>query len=192
MRKILILLLLFTATPAFSAQERLYTACNLWFESPGEMHFINYKVGDILPAGTEVRLLEVVVEPPDGEYRGRVSTPGFTPYVKFETVKEGKIFKITFQNNYHPDKTLQDYTSLYFSKKNFDELTNGMTSREIYAIKRGFLVEGMSKQAVLISYGYPPEHKTRSLEESEWYYWPDRLRYKVIYFDDAGKTINVL
>ena len=37
-----------------------------------------------------------------------------------------------------------------------------MTDTEIEGIKKGIVLNGMSKEAVLVCYGYPPEHRTRN------------------------------
>ena len=53
---------------------------------------------------------------------------------------------------------------MMFSAKKFPALTAGMSPKEINAIQKGVLVTGMSKAAVLVAYGPPPEHVTASLE----------------------------
>ena len=40
----------------------------------------------------------------------------------------------------------------------------------------------MSKEAVLMSYGYPPSHMTPSTEGDVWKYWDHKFRAKLIYF----------
>ena len=189
MKKLIIsLLLIIVSTNVYSYQENLFTSCNLWFENPKKMNFINYKVGNFLPAGTEVRILKIISKPEDDNGYNN----SFLPSIEFETVENNAVYKIFFNEKYHPKLQITDYEKLYFTNKNIDHLLNGMTKREIYAIKRGFLVEGMSKKAVIVSYGYPAEHMTESLENMEWYYWPNRIIQKIIYFDNEGKTINVL
>jgi hypothetical protein len=46
--------------------------------------------------------------------------------------------------------------------KTLEELTEGMTDQKIQAIKHGTVLNGISKSAVLVAYGYPPEHRTGS------------------------------
>ena len=45
------------------------------------------------------------------------------------------------------------------------------TKKEQTAIKAGKAEVGMSKEAVLVSLGYPPAHATPSLKQDEWKYW---------------------
>jgi hypothetical protein len=64
-----------------------------------------------------------------------------------------------------------------------------LTDQEKKAIKEGRLVVGMSKPAVIMSRGYPPEHRTPSLDVSPWVYWEARFRTKAVYFGEDGRTI---
>jgi len=95
-----------------------------------------------------------------------------------------------FNPRWHPGKTKNDYRKFFFTTKNFAELTQGLTSIEIKAIMQGVVVEGMSKKAVLISYGMPPEHRTPILTSNVWIYWINNIRQKKICFDGNNKTIR--
>jgi hypothetical protein len=75
-----------------------------------------------------------------------------------------------------------------FTTKTFEELTAGMSDREINAIKSGTVVDGMSKEAVLVAYGRPPEHRTPNLERRVWYYWRNKLQSFMICFDEEDRT----
>lgn len=155
----------------------LYTAYNIWKHKPRSMWCINYKVGyDIIPAGTEVKDAQV--------YRPAIGRPT----IRFTTVSDGREFRIYFNPNWHPGKTIEDYEKNMFSIKTFDQLTAGMSEKEIDAIKRGVVVNGMSKDAVLVSYGPPAEHETPSLEDNSWLYWTTRIIRKRICFDETGHT----
>ncbi|MCP4367022.1 MAG: hypothetical protein GY797_02740 [Deltaproteobacteria bacterium] len=83
-----------------------------------------------------------------------------------------------------PEKLLQR------SRWDFLRRHQGLTSTEVKAIRQGVLVEGMSKRAVLISYGMPPEHRTPILTSNVWIYWINNIRQKKICFDENDKTIK--
>ena len=55
-----------------------------------------------------------------------------------------------------------------FTNLSPEEAMKGFSKKERNAVKRGFLVGGMSKEAVLMAYGYPPEHRTPSLDSNDW------------------------
>ena len=75
-----------------------------------------------------------------------------------------------------------------FTPNTFEEMTAGMSEKEIEAIRKGIILNGMSKKAVLISYGYPPEHRTRSHESNVWIYWKNKLTSFEVCFDKEDRT----
>ena len=151
----------------------LYTAYNIWKAS--KMKCINFKQGtDIIPAGTEVNDVRLWDQSRDSP-------------LYFTTVKDGRKYTIGFTNRWHPKKSMEDYRDMMFTTKNFEALTEGLSEMEIDAIKKGVLVNGMSKRAVLICYGPPPEHYTPNQNASTWYYWANRKDKIEIKFDPDGK-----
>ncbi len=170
-------LFLIFVSPLSSALARdiLYTSYNIWFE-PGKekgLWCINYKSGSMIPAGSKVREVKLS--------RGAIT---------FTTFDDGQQYIVKFNKKFHPGKTIQDYSNLMFTDKNFAELTDGLTAKEVEAIKKGVIVIGMSKRAVVTSYGYPPEHRTPTVEADMWTYWMNRFRTKNFHFNDNGETIH--
>jgi hypothetical protein len=158
-----------------SAGQKLYTAFNMWYVMGKEddMFTINYKTGIMIPAGTEVSNIKVDEEE-----------------ILFSTVDDGKKYVVNFKAKFHPGKTTQDYARMMFSENDFDQLTKGMSKTEINGIDEGVILVGMSKKAVIVAYGYPPEHKTPSLNDNIWTYWLSKMKSTVIYFNDDGKTMK--
>jgi len=154
--------------------QRLYTAYNIWFEKPERIWSINYKKGAIIPAGTQVRDVEII------------TTSRRHKAIIFTTVKENKAFSIFWIKKYHPGKTIQQFKKNLFTIKKFDELTSGMSEDEIAAIKKGEIVIGMNKKAVLVCYGPPPEHATFRQEHNVWTYWTSKFIRMKVYFGDDG------
>ena len=72
-----------------------------------------------------------------------------------------------------------------FTTEAFSELTDGMSATEIDAIKQGKVVVGMSKKAVIVSYGRPARHRTPDLDSDEWRYWMNKRKHKVICFHNG-------
>lgn len=169
------LLLLCLGTTVWAGQE--YTAFNMWYEIPNKMSTVNYKRGTLIPAGTAVTNIRLNYD----------KEPLF-PSIQFNRQSDGKEFRVFFRKRFHPGKSLEDYRKLMFGPKNFSALTAGMTEREINAILRGDLVTEMSKQAVVVAYGLPPQHQTSSLSSHVWRYWTSRLVSKNICFDQNDRT----
>ncbi len=156
------------------AEDILFTSYNMWYE-PGKeksLWCINYKKGIMIPAGTEVR-----------DIRLARST------ITFITAHDSKQYHVKFNRKYHPGKSVQDYSNLMFTERDFTGLTSGLTDEEVAAIRKGVIVLGMSKRAVVTSYGYPAEHRTPSVDANEWTYWMDRFRTKKFHFDENGETV---
>ncbi len=159
-------------------EPQLYTAYNIWkIRKPFLRRCINYKYGnDIIPAGTEVRKAKI-----EDDVSG-------TSTISFVTVKDNHKYNIYFKYKWHPGKTIEDYKNYMFTTKTFEELTAGMSEDEINAIKNGIVINGMSKKAVLVNYGYPPEHRTSSLDRDRWIYWRNKMQSFAVCFDENGRT----
>lgn len=164
-----------TPLSSVAAGDVLHTSYNIWYEPGKEKRLwcINYKKGIMIPAGTKVRDINI--------------TPSA---ISFFTVRDGNQFQVKFNRKYHPGKSIQDYVNMMFTEKNFTELTQGLSEKEVKAIREGVIVLGMSKKGVVTSYGYPPEHRTPSVETNVWTYWLDRFRSKKYHFDENGRTIR--
>jgi hypothetical protein len=161
-------------------EKQLYTAYNIWRMRPHSMKCINYKYGhDLLPAGTKVRNVDI-------RWDSRTSRNTIT----FKSEADNRVYNIYFTKNWHPGKSIEDYKNLMFTIKSLEELTEGMNETEVRAIKDGIIVDGMSKNAVLVAYGYPPEHRTGSLFSDRWIYWRNKYVTFAICFDKNEKTVS--
>ena len=162
----------------------LFTAYNIWYELGKEnaLWCINYKRGQMIPAGTEVTDVKIV-EAESGRFLG-----GDNVAISFRIAESGQEFLVNFKQAFHPDLTIDDYMDKMFTSKDFNELTAGMSSYEIKAIQEGKVKVNMSKDAILVSYGFPPEHRTPSLKEDVWLYWMTRFETKAINFNEEGFT----
>ncbi|MDY6792830.1 MAG: SHOCT domain-containing protein [Thermodesulfobacteriota bacterium] len=162
------------------SQQKLYTAYNIWKWSGFNMKCINYKGGrSFIPAGTEISKSKVTDFCYGHDCRKIIS---------FKTTTNNKNYKIFYTKNYHPGKTIEDYKRMMFTTKNFAELTAGLTQHEINAIKKGIIQNGMSKEAVFICYGPPPEHATPSRNGNVWLYWKNKRTTERIVFNSKGRT----
>lgn len=168
-----------SANQAPAGPGQKFTAYNIWIVPAHNMKCINYKHGhNILPAGTRVHKVRT------GEEQRPIQE-----FIAFQTVDDNRDYKIYFEPSWHPGKKVEDFAKLMFTAKPFGELTQGLTEREINAIRSGQIVDGMSKNAVLVAYGYPPEHRTPSLEAPVWHYWSNKLTSFRVCFDENQKTV---
>lgn len=174
-----VLLCTIPATSALAQDVPLYTTQNIWYEKSDSLWCINFKKGTMISAGTEVENVKLVRSRARGADRHAIS---------FTTRNDNRRYIVNFNRKYHPGKTVRDYMDLLFSPKPLSRLTEGMSQKEIDAIAKGVVVKGMSKKAVTVSYGLPPEHANRSLDSNQWVYWMSRFIKKEICFDASDKA----
>lgn len=157
----------------------LYTAYNIWHHDR-TVFCINFKSGDkIIPAGTAVRNVAI-----------RTINDGHARVIAFRLAGTDDWVRVRFIARWHPGETIESYRDKMFGAKDFDALTAGFSDQEIEAIRRGVLVEDMSKAAVLVSYGYPPEHATDGIDRHRWVYWQNKLHRKAVCFNREGRTVT--
>jgi len=161
-------ILAFAGANAASAADQLYTAYNIWFEQPTKVYSTNYEKGNIFPAGSEVK--DVVRS---------------SKKLEFSDPKLNLKFSIEFVGKHHPGVTGEQWIGRFLTTRDFAALTRGLTAAEIKAIKAGQVQVGMSKKAVLVSVGYPPEVATASTELDTWKYWRDRFRNYLVQFSNG-------
>ncbi len=177
MRKVILSIVLLTVTCICFAQT--YLAYNIWIEKPDIIFSCNYKRGTMVPAGTLVDRIEIKT---DNKTR---------MYLAFNTPEYEKSFKVYIQSRVQgEDFTLDDLKARMFTDKDFKALTADFTEMEVDAIVKGVICQGMSKEAVLVSWGYPPNRSTFSTKLNNWIYPMNRWKTSEIVFNKDGRTIS--
>ena len=161
-------ILAFAGANAASAADRLYTAYNIWFESPTKVYSTNYQKGNILPAGSEVKDVK----------RSKDK-------LEFTDVTLDLRFTFEFVDKHHPGLTGEQWMARFLTTQDFAALSQGLTSEEIKAIRAGEMKAGMSKKAVLLAAGYPPEVGTASTKLDTWKYWRHRFGSYPVRFSEG-------
>ncbi len=146
--------------------EKLYTQFSLMYEK--NVHrTTNYRKGVLLPVNSEVSLIKK-------KGKNIVVTLEGGQQLTVENVEQysGENLDGIFSRTFSPQKV--DLTP-------FSEM-------ERKAIASGEVKPGMSKKAVIIAIGYPPKHKTPSLESNQWRYWRNRFGTFVVHFENDRVT----
>lgn len=130
----------------------------------------------MLPAGTEVKDVRL----------GR-------DVIRFTAAKSGVAYAILHVRK-HSKITVQQLRDRLLSTE--DVMAKGgsfekLTKAEQDNVKAGTIAVGMSREAVLMAYGYPPSHKTPDLKSNVWMYWRDRFRRTAATFDAGGKVTEL-
>jgi len=157
-------------TPQIGAS--YYTRYNLWYERK-KHNTTNYSRGALLPVNSKVTLVTIedkkmLLELESGEMINVVLAQKFSLRPLTEIAAE-----------------LLAPTQIPLSKLG-DELAK--------TILAGNLRLGMTKEQVLMTRGYPPRHKTPSLDGDTWVYWSSRFVHRTLVFQDGllarGRSIN--
>jgi hypothetical protein len=108
--------------------------------------------------------------------------------------ENGERFLIQFIKKYSdPKMRVRDYFDQYFSEKDPTQPGGAfyvLPETEKQQVKVGEVEVGMSKAAVLMTWGYPPSRKTPSLKDDRWTYWENRRLKHTVFFMD-GKVIKI-
>ena len=154
--------------------EVYFTKVNMWHTGEGEIPSTNYHTGKKLPAGTRVKI---------------VKTGWFK--ITFET-SSGDVLTLTKKLR-HCKISMEDLFERHFSKENVMSEGgpySGFSPAEQDNIEKGTITPGMSKDAVVMAYGYPPSHRTPALSSDIWYYWVGRRRVTAYFKNDVLSNIS--
>ena len=146
-----------------------YTKGNIWYTKQDKIQSINWHVGAILPAGTIVKII--------GYGSDKIEFEAFKMSMPFTLINAKK----------HSIIQLEELFKQYFSKEDIyakGNLVSKFTQEEQINIKKGIISEGMSKEAVLVAYGYPPSHRTPSITSDYWEYWKNKFKRDIVYFQN--------
>ena len=142
-----------------------YTKVNIWYENPQKIVYTNYHMGAIIPAGSKVEILGIngnKIKFNVNELKGMTFI--LTNIPKYSLVSTEVLFSDYFIN--------EEVSPCKFNSSEKENISNGT------------IEEGMTKDAVIMSYGYPPKHKTPALSSNVWTYWDARATRKVVTFKD--------
>jgi len=199
-------------------KQKLYTSYNLW-AFRNNIHAINYQHGKLIPLGIEIKeIFLTTTNPPKGYYfnsdkkifreeqagskfvaatntvlgesQNDYAGGGLAEDSFYFTTSEGIKYKFIFNDRFHPGKTLADYANAIVSTKSASQSTEGLNQKILSNIRQGLVADGMTKNEVVMAFGYPPEHATTSLDYNIWKYWSNKRERFSVCFDDYGLTTN--
>lgn len=166
------------------AGKQFYLAHNIWYETENWLrskntgHFItlpviNYKTGKIIRIGTKVEDVKV-----------------YGNIIIFFVPSINKTITFKINRNFQGDLNGTQLFERTITIKTFEELTQGLGPSLINSIKAGIVTKGMSKEAVILAFGYPPLHKTPNLNHSSWFYWRNKLGMFEVRYDENDKVVE--
>ena len=157
-----------------------YLAYNVWYEKPTTVWSTNYKTGMVIPVGTPVSNVRV-----GSRHNHRI--------LAFNVPSMGnREFIVHFNQAHHGNLSFSSFKARMFTTKTLKEMMRGLSRDEIDAIRapRPFICKKMSKRAVIMAWGYPPEVATPTTSMNTWKYWINRYRTTHVYFDSQGRAVQ--
>jgi len=131
---------------------------------------LNYQVGDFIPAGSPVEIADI------GRKAIELVGPG------------GQKINLRYAAKYTRIKRPAEWLQTVMSFTDPSGEWASLSALDQQGIREGAAKVGMSKQAVLAAMGWPPAHKTRSLDANRWIYWRNRRGTIALHFE--GNTIS--
>ncbi|HYC56124.1 MAG TPA: outer membrane protein assembly factor BamE [Candidatus Binatia bacterium] len=149
----------------------LYTCCNL-HAVEGRLHDVNYHFGTFIPLGTPVTI-------------ERVGAHDATVLVGAQRLKVVHAFG-------RKSESFEQFLHKLFVTEDPQARLRRMPAETRDLIFQGKVTPGMTRQEVLLSLGYPPTHRTPSLDSPEWNYWYNRWFSFKARFDAGGRLTEML
>lgn len=146
----------------------LYTQVGMWTEKDNVIA-TNYKRGEHIPVNSVVQITDINAATVTFNYDGRSIT--LKNIEKYTKVDVAGLMARTF--------AVQPVNLTQFS------------ALEKAAIEKGDVVIGMTKDAVIISRGFPPAHRTANLKLDSWRFWQNRFG-TIVYEFEQGKVSNIV
>jgi hypothetical protein len=143
----------------------------------------NYRKGTLIPINSKFEFVKT-------SWPKRPNKPPFQVPGSFRIkhVESGQIIKIENIKKYS-GSDVSGYFLKMFSKDKTD--LSSFTEKERQYILIGRVLSGMSKKGVILALGYPPVHKTPSLNNPIWHYWNGKLgTFTVQFLNDKTIELN--
>jgi len=104
---------------------------------------------------------------------------------RFQVEKDGKVVNFL----YHQPRmgmSIEEYIEKITSSKPVSLARFSKIDKR--GIAAGKVSVGMTRKGVMAALGYPPTHRTPSLDASSWIYWANRFRTIGVDFDGRGRV----
>lgn len=165
------LALSWAATVFAADDDQIYFVQHSFYAYKHKYVTTNYHVDTLIPINTRAKITDM------GSSEMEIELPDLNNM----EVKIKNIEKYTHKN-------MEEIKDRMFGKT---EVNLSKYSQDVQdAIKSGQIKVGMTKEEVLLAYGYPPVHKTPSLDDNQWTYWKNRWNRIVLDFED-NKLVGI-
>jgi len=161
-----------TGVNLLETNQPIYTLVNLHPDpNNNRMYSVNYQLAGFIPRCTKVHIQA---------FNGKVLT--------FNDAVDEQVYTL-IKHGSPPD--FPRYLNKYFGTDCDNEKVNTLSAIDQKGTEKGEALIGMSKDGVVLAIGYPPEHKTPSLNNNRWMYWFNRWNRFAVEFDSNGLVSNI-
>ncbi len=155
--------------PLSAAGNERYTMVNLHPDG-GKLSTVNYQRGSLIPLCTRVRI---------DDQSGKA--------MRFTTLDDGHEYVYVHHGS---NRDFGENLAKVFGTTCVRDRASGLSALDRQGIREGKALIGMSKDGVILAIGYPPEHKTPSLDGDAWRYWTSRFGQMVVNFQN-GHVVSI-
>ncbi|MEZ4385892.1 MAG: hypothetical protein R3A79_31525 [Nannocystaceae bacterium] len=149
------------------ASAEVYTLVNLHPDDDRELSSVNYLDDEeLLPLCTPIRVTFLNTE-----------------ILRFTVLSSGKEYTFEFHDTMK--ESPGENVAKFFGTECDAAVVASLPEIDQQGIREGKALEGMSKQGVLLAIGYPPEHRTPSLDGDTWRYWESKLDTLDVIFENG-------
>ena len=153
-------------------QPEAYTLVNLHpDEHRHRLYSVNYQQPGLIPLCTKVMIQSVT-----------------SRTMVFHVPSTGRTYDYIFHNSMRDP--IATHLDKFFGTACNPNRLDRMSEIDRRGIAQGRALTGMSKEAVILAIGYPPEHVTPTLESNTWKYWRTRFATQLVSFVD-GKVVDI-
>lgn len=146
----------------------LYTQVGMWADKGVKIYGTNYSRGEFIPVNSEITIKKIKSSTINIIYNQR---------------------SMVIVNTKFTQVGINTLLAKLLGEEKVD--LSKFSEKEQKNVLKGKLEIGMSKNAAILARGYPPAHKTPSLELNDWRYWLNRFNTNVYQFKD-DKIYNII
>jgi hypothetical protein len=151
----------------------VYTQTNLHVDERGQIWSTNYIDGSVLPRCTQVMI-------------DRVTRKQMSFTIQGAGSRHAYLFHTRSLN-----EDIPTHLNRYFAPACDTAKIEAMGEADKAGIRDGKVYAGMTKDGVVLAVGYPPAHRTPSLDADTWVYWKTRYAtLEVIFVDGAVQFLR--
>ncbi len=160
-----------------------YLCCNMRYEKP-VITDNPYQVGTLIPVGTRVEIVEVRTDRVRFRPEGHPEITLVERYGRRALPFDQLVSRIFVETDPRERLARTAPPPRARGKRRARAAEPAAPSR-LELVERVVVEPGMTREEVVMTIGYPPAHRTPSLEQPEWHYWKNRWdEYTVVFEGD--------